>query len=424
MHNRQSGAAHVPMMFFLLLLVLFLGAVAFAFITNTKNGELVKQRNDAQAAEAELRTRELLVQHYIEDNGRVVGKQGKYEGRKGQGPIYKDATLTYSGVMNPEEIQKVMSDALTAAELAPASGLENTLSSLVTNIKQLKTRVKDVETELEKARTEKSEVDKKFQAATTEASAKAREFATNVEEQRTAYENAKVQKDTQIAQVSANLNTRSEELSAEKERAAAQEKLLRGEIEKFQRHNSALVAKDEMRRPPDAADGKVVVARNNVPTAFINLGRKDMLQPGTMFRVKNVGSSAVKGYATVTRVEEERSEVALSGFVDPIGDYAREGDLIYNDLYTPGVTRTIFLLGRFDRPYAKDDLANLLRRLGNRVVHKMAPGVDTVIIGSDPINEAQDGFTAVQESPDFKLASELRVEFAYLSTIRDLIKLN
>ena len=53
----------------------------------------------------------------------------------------------------------------------------------------------------------------------------------------------------------------------------------------------------------------------------------------------------------------------------------------------------------------------------------MAPGVDTVILGNEPVNEAQDGFSSIQESEEYKLASNLNVEFTYLRTIRDLIKL-
>jgi hypothetical protein len=45
MHNRQSGAAHVPMMFFLLLLILFLAAVTFAWINQTKNNELIEKNS-------------------------------------------------------------------------------------------------------------------------------------------------------------------------------------------------------------------------------------------------------------------------------------------------------------------------------------------------------------------------------------------
>jgi hypothetical protein len=160
-----------------------------------------------------------------------------------------------------------------------------------------------------------------------------------------------------------------------------------------------------------------------VKTAFIDLGRKDMLQPGTVFRVKNPRNEAVKAHATVTRVEEDRSEVALSGVVDPIGDNVTAGDLLFNELFSPHQTRTIFLIGRFQAPYNKPDLANLLRRLGNRVVDKMGPGVDTVILGNDPVNEAADGFTAVAELPEYKQAVDLRVEFVYLRQIKDLIKL-
>jgi hypothetical protein len=53
----------------------------------------------------------------------------------------------------------------------------------------------------------------------------------------------------------------------------------------------------------------------------------------------------------------------------------------------------------------------------------MGPGVDTVILGNNPVNEAGDGFASVQDSEEFKLANELRVEFTYLSKIADLVKL-
>lgn len=423
MHNRQRGAAHVPIMFFLLLLVMFLGALGFAYVTQTKNGDLTKQRNDALADNATLRKRDLLIEHYIGDLGEVLQKPGKYEGRANQGGVYGDATLTYAGVVNPKEIKKALDDALAGGQLSAASGLENVLGSLVTRINQQNQRIKDIEAERDKALAEKSEVDRKFQAAATDAQAKAREFGQNLDQARTDFESAKTEKEGRITQVTQSLQAKQDELTSEKERATAKEKELNNEIAKRNMMNSALVARDAMRKPADVPDGKILVAKNGIPSAFINLGRKDMLQPGTVFRVKSPSAPTHKGLATVVRVEEERAEVTLSDFTDPIGDYARTGDLLYNELFTPRVTRTIYLMGRFSAPYNKPELTNLLKRLGNKVVDKMAPGVDTVILGNDPVNEAGDGFQSVQESPEYKLASELRVEFAYLATIRDLIKL-
>jgi cell division protein FtsL len=421
MHNRQSGAAHVPIMFFLILLVMFLGAVAFAYATHAKNGELIEQRDKARLEAQTLKNKDLLIEHYVDDIGRVIGKPGKYEGR--QAGIYGDATLTYGGLMNPAELKKAMDDACAAAGVSIASSLETVLGSLVTKVSQANQRVKDIESERDKALADKSEVDRKFQEASATAQKTAREWNQALEQARSDYTAGNQERENRITQVTESLRAKADELTTEKEKAAAKEKALNNDIAKQKMQNSALVARDAMRKAPDVADGKVLVARNGIPTAFINLGRKDMLQAGTVFRVKTPNSDKVKGYATVTRVEEERAEVSLANFVDPVGDYAREGDLLFNDLFTPRVTRTIYLLGRFTAPYNKPELAALLKRLGNKVVDKMGPGVDTVILGNDPVNEAADGFDSVQNSDDFKLASELRVEFAYLATIRDLIKL-
>ena len=80
-------------------------------------------------------------------------------------------------------------------------------------------------------------------------------------------------------------------------------------------------------------------------------------------------------------------------------------------------------MGRFSYPYNKPQLEQLLKNLGNKVVAKMGPGVDTVILGNDSVNENGDGFDKVLESQEYKEAINLGVEFAPLLKIRDLIKL-
>lgn len=423
MHNRQSGAAHVPMMFFLLLLVMFLGALGFAFVTQSANGKLIIERNDAKLEAETLKKRTFLIEHYIEDIGRVIGKPGKYEGREGQASLYGGSTLDYPLVVNPKDIKAVMDKACADAGVSVATGIENVLGAMVTRVSQTGQRTKEIEAERDKALADKAEVDRKFQAATAEHSGKQKDLAQNLEQARSDFDGAKRDKDNQIGSLQEGLRTKVEELTTVKEAAASTEKSLNIQMDKIRGHNSALVARNAMINPPDVADGKVIAAQQGVTTAFIGLGRKDMLQPGTMFRIRNPHSSVVKGHATVVRVEEERAEVSLSGLVDPIGDSIRAGDELFNELYTPRAPRTIYLLGRFQAPYNKPELTNLLKRLGNKVVDKMGPGVDTVILGDDPINEAADGFTAVTESKEYKEALDLRVEFTYLKKIRDLIKL-
>lgn len=423
MHNRQTGAAHVPIMFFLILLVMFLGALGFAYVQQTKNAEVVKAKDAAIAEARVLQQKELLVTHYIEDLGKVINKPGKYAGRAGSAKLYGDAVLSYQGMMDPAEIKKLLDDATTNAKVSVTGSLENMLGSLIAKINTQDLRIKDVTLEKDKALTDKETGDTRFNTVSGDAQKNAQDSSTNLDQAVADFDSAKSDRDRRITALQENLKSKVDELTTYKEDALAREKVFNGRIGLLQTQLSAMSEVMAMRQPPNVADGKVLVAKNGIPTAFINLGRKDMLQPGTVFRMKAANGGPVKGYCEVTRIEDERAEVRLYNFNDPIANYATEGDLLFNDLYTPRVTRTMFLMGRFSAPYQKDQVTNLLRRLGNRVVTKMGPGVDTVLLGNNPVNEAGDGFASVQDSPEFKMANELRVEFTYLSKIADLIKL-
>ncbi|MCR9247154.1 MAG: hypothetical protein NXI31_19145 [bacterium] len=421
MQNRQSGAAHVPIMFFLLLLVIFLGTLGFAYVTLTKNGELEKELSEAKAVAQEAKDQALLIEHYIQDIGRVIGKPGEYKGRPGSSSLYGGAQITTEGVMNPDEIKQLIEKKCADAGVSVSIGLENVLTSMATRISQADQRVKDISQERDIAMNQKAEIDGKFRTATSDASSKAREYASNLDQVRSDYETAKTEKDNTITNLRQNLVDKDAKMLSDSEASADREKKLKGQISELENHNSALTSRESLRKPANVADGKVIAARTGVRTAFINLGKKDLLQPDTMFRIRNPRSETVKGYAKVLRVEQERAEVQLVNITDPVGDYIREGDLIYNDLYTPGMPRTIYLMGRFSAPYNKDTLASLLKRLGNKVVTRMGPGVDTVVLGNDPVTEDGDGFTSLENTDEYKKAVALRVEFAPLLKIRDLV---
>lgn len=424
MHTRQSGAAHVPMMFFLILLIMFLGALGFAYVTQDQNTQLRDRLAAAAKEDAPKVGKNLLLTHLVEDLNGVLEKGGSYAGRSESVDSYSGQTLAdIKGVMNPAEIRQVLVNFCQAVGVAEARGLENVLGAAATKVAALSQRVKDIEGELTKVRAEKTEVDAKFARASAEATTKANEFKSTTDQIRSDFVAANDGKQNTINSLQQNLRDKADQMQAAADAATAREKALSVDIANLKNHNSALVARDALRNSPDVADGKVLAARTNVATAFINLGRKDMLQAGTTFRVRNPHTNQVKAYATVTRVEQEQAEVELSGVVDPVGDAVREGDLLFNEIYSPRVVRNIYLMGRFTYPHNKPELQKLLENLGNKVVSKMGPGIDTVILGDDAINEAGDGFSKVEESAEYKAALDLRVEFVPLKKISDLIKL-
>ena len=187
MHNRQSGAAHVPIMFFLLLLILFLAAVSFAWMNQTKNNELTQQIQSMKAELVDLNGKKVLYDHYIEDLGLVLGKPGKYAGRPGLG-IYNDNVLdsaTQVGVVNPDEIAKVYEAAFKAAAnphdptdggISAAKGLENVLGAFLMRIKQYQDRIQASETERDVARAGMQEARAALQAKTKDVADKATWF--------------------------------------------------------------------------------------------------------------------------------------------------------------------------------------------------------------------------------------------------------
>ena len=277
MHYRlsgQSGATTVPMAFFLILLLLFLGALAFAYDTVTKKDAVTKERDTLRDDARTMRHKMQLVDHYIEDLGKVIGKLGKYPGR--QGADYGTATLESPSVMNPAEIKKLLDDSCAAAGVSGTSSLENALVAMIASVNASKQRVTDIEAERDNVRAEKSIIDAEFQKATTEASSKASQYAQNLDQARSDFATAIQSKDANIASLTQSVTAKNDELATAREEASKREKELRNEVNKRDIRLSAMTERDRMRKPPDVADGKVIVARNGVPMGFINLGRKDL----------------------------------------------------------------------------------------------------------------------------------------------------
>lgn len=422
MQTRQSGAAHVPIMFFLILLVIFLGTLGFAYVTLTENGELIQERDEAVALADAEKAKALLVEHYIADIGAKVGiPASEYQGRAGSSGLYNGNTLTSEGVMDPDAIKAAIDKACQDAGVSVGIGLPNVLNSMVTKISQLEQAAKDARAERDAIIAKNAELQSSFSTATADAAAKGRDFDQSLETARSTFAADVQRRDTTIANLQQNLVDKDDEMNRKAEENTANEKKLKGEIAELRNQNSYLTSRETLRKPANVADGKVIAARQGVRTAYIDLGKKDLLQENTIFRIQNPRQEGVKGYARVIRVEPTRAEVEISGVVDPVGDFVREGDLLFNDLYTPNMPRTIYLMGRFSAPYNKDTIATLLRGLGNKVVTRMGPGVDTVVLGNDPLTEAGDGFAKIEDSEEYKKAVQLRVEFAPLLKIRDLI---
>ncbi|MCK5945602.1 MAG: hypothetical protein KAI24_26670, partial [Planctomycetes bacterium] len=200
-------------MFFLLLLMMFFGALGFGYVQQSNNAELADKVAKAKADLETIKGKETLIQDYVADVGAVIKKPGKYEGRPGRSAIYEGATIDYPGLMNPADIARVMKDAATDAEVSEAPSLEALLSSMVTRIKTLKQRVSDIELERDKALADKLSGDQRYTTLEGQASTQANENSTNLEQARSDFQSATDDRDRRIATLTENLRNKDEQMT-------------------------------------------------------------------------------------------------------------------------------------------------------------------------------------------------------------------
>jgi hypothetical protein len=421
MPSRQRGAAYVSIFFFLIMLVLFLGALGFAYVTLEKNTELEATIARVRAERNEVEGRFILYRHYVEDLSKI-GETGEYAGRQ---------NFNYSDYGNPPPLTNVtvptrVFDAMRVFARDVKVPESQELATLFSVAKNAMDAAERQQRELESERTTLQNQIAELQSSINDLTAnhKARESELNRELRQRSddYQASLADKDNTIQSANSEYRRLREERSDDAAQHALSVAGLRREIETLQAQIDAAFNKVRLINPAAAADGMVLDASQAVGLAWINLGRRDMLPIGTTFEIVKPGTDEVKAYGVVSRVHDNRSELRVTGLKDRF-DPVVPGDQVRNDLYSPEMRHNIYLMGRFAQPYTKPLVKTILEDLGNRVTDELGPGVDLVILGADTINEEGSGFTPISDTEEFKRAQFLRIEMSPLSKVRQYLKL-
>ncbi len=417
MDDRQSGQINV--FAFLILLVLFLGAVGFSYVTldeKTKGAETIAElREEISITNKRLR----LQEDYIEDITAPIGMKGTYSGRQRTMADYDGETLT--AVADPAQVQAFMQ------ESAGSFGVPK-MDTIAALMGQVKSRLDASEKGASTASTARDTAISETQAFQTQLAEATTGHRSAVQDLNTQATDAKKAYDQNVQEVQNQLNSTREdvrskvkEMTTFREDFASEKRKLVRDLEVTKATSIAILEADKLKSPPDLADGKVIAAQPGANYAVIDLGRNDQLTKGTIFRVYAKNGAAIKSYARVTSVDSDTAKVYLYDIVDPVAGPISVGDELKNELYDPNYRRTVTLIGRFGFPYSRTLVEATLRSLNNQVVSEWRPGVDLVILGNDPINEAGNGFVDLTADKDYQAAVKFGAEFAPLQKIKDLL---
>lgn len=236
------------------------------------------------------------------------------------------------------------------------------------------------------------------------------------------------------AQKESELENRIASLSTQRNDLDAQVRALRGELSDVERTHLADRTTWEVRTQavtealafqvePEAPDGEILAVSTELGLGWISLGAKNRLARGMRFHIVSgeTGSSHIKGYARVTRVEANQAEVQLEDVADTF-DPVVAGDIVFNPLYDPTGDRQAVLAGRFSGQFNQGNLEVLLHGMGISVQDKLDFSTDYLIVGSDLFVDeegtALDDPLSPTDLPVYKDAQSNGVQIISLTQLR------
>ena len=413
--SRQSGIGHVSIFWAIIPMVLFIGAAFYGYSKHVDADIAYEKAEKAISEHDALRNKFSERERQLKAITQIVGNAGEFE------TIIPGLTST-KAFTNPKNLEaKLTSFGNQLGIPAAIKDLDTSLNLATTKVKELSDLVAKEKSEIASLRTD---LETANQTLAQVRQAKDEEIAKSLNEKQQTERNLDETR-TNLGGQLADQRTKVDQARKEKrkiaEAAAKKESQWKRELQGMSARVQAMADRIKLINSPSEPDGMVLESSEMTHLAWIDRGAKDLIKRGMIF---NIVEPTKKGYKTkgrviVVRVEKDKSMVKVTSLVDPMDPIVRN-DLITNEIYSPGLKRHIYLLGRFGAPFTKGEIKKILEANGNVVFDKMTPEVDLVIVGRKPLGEDATELTA---TPEFQAAQNWNVEIANFNKIRGFLKL-
>ncbi|RKY20210.1 MAG: hypothetical protein DRQ55_08430 [Planctomycetota bacterium] len=169
---------------------------------------------------------------------------------------------------------------------------------------------------------------------------------------------------------------------------------------------------------PGQPDGEILAVSADGTVAWIDVGSRNALRPGTRFDVLRLGKGGLytgKGVVEVRRVEHDMAIVGLLGEADTF-DPILPGDVVLNPLFRRNTITRYYLLGEFPLSMSKEFVTTRLSDLGGSVDGTLGTGTDVLVLGHKNL---ADGEFAVElnETDEYRQADRLGMRIMRLDDL-------
>ena len=419
MDPRQRGIAHVNIFWCLVPIVLFFGAVGYAYVKHTEADENKVAMLAAKVKEGHANKVRVERENQLDSLTETLGNPGAYSA-----PMVAIANYTPP---NQWTTVKKLRDVFAEFKLAMAiPGSLNKLDDVLGAARQTLTAKNDSVGTLAKSvadvRGQRDAAQRSVTDTQNTLNAKIGELEGNVQAEQRRIDSTIATQSRETQDLRDKVTT----ANAARETAIkdSQAKLAAKAVELRNLHAAAQRRADLVKliNSPDEADGVVTGSSPTTGFAWIGIGAKDGVKGGMTFRflepVKG-GTFKAKGHGVVIEVKHDQAKVKVTSLLNDKNPIVRN-DIVTNELFTPGLSRNVYLLGRFSTPLSKPEIKKILEKMGHTVLAKMSPSVDLVVVGRENVGEE---VTPLAETDAYKQAAGWDIEIAPLYKIRDFLKL-
>ena len=371
MNRSQRGAARISAVWMIVVIVAFFVAVGVAFVAFDEAGKIDGELANVRAQLQESNTRYDTERTLRRDQSEIIG--------------YFDETAA-SASADPEAMKQGLTSLRDAfPDIDPSiKTFQGAVPVVIQSYTARGQRIRDLEAQVTQLQGEVAAKDKTVREVTSAKDQELAQARSQIQDLEQAMADQKTTLEKQVSSQRAEVSDRDSKLKEalseldEKTRTFSRER----ETDRTRMADMSNKLKPIL-RTPEASDGNVLAVSKDLALAWIDRGAHDRLARGTLFRVVSgeVGSSKVKAWAEVTRVEADMAEVRIFDQTDPF-DPPVAGDTVYNPVYDPTGIRYAVLAGRFSDPN-EAEISALLREIGIVVQPALDLTTDFLIVGQE-----------------------------------------
>jgi hypothetical protein len=417
MLRSNGGVARVSVMWIIVVGVLFLAGVAFAFVASS---DLSKAQDQVSAARTESQRFQEQADTASNSARSITRALGWYDEESADPrsdlELAQEEFANLRGVFTDLTEQDDRVDEILPKIRAAYASRQRELAELRTRIKDLENSAAAREETIQRITSEKdqkiAELERQLADETQTAQARNEELERSVAQLQQQFDDSDL-----------NLR-RAQNEAANRERKFDQDRLALdtriGELSKQLRFQKA---------PYNGyPDGKILTVSEELPLAYIDIGAQDRVVRGLRFRVESgtPGDRRQKAWAEVTNVEAGMAEVSIYDVADSF-DPVVAGDVILNPVFDPKGGRNAILVGNFSGQFSRKELAQLLERMGVHVQEQLDLTTTFMVVGSplftDPVTgEPLEEPLEPSDLPIYKDAEAQGVTVVPLAEIREYFK--